>query len=100
MEWRVAEGPPLVAVQREAPLDDLFIVGHDDPDEPTAFVAGQFVETIILEAGRPVLPSPAPAGSARSAGTSWSPGMAAENPPRRSLRRRKPVIAALAHDSA
>ncbi len=55
MEWRVAEGPPLVAVQREARLDELFIVGHDDPDEPTAFVASQFVETIILEASRPVL---------------------------------------------
>lgn len=58
VEWRVAEGPPLVAVQREARLGDLLIMGQDDPDDPTAFVASHFVETIILEAGRPVLVIP------------------------------------------
>jgi nucleotide-binding universal stress UspA family protein len=58
VEWRVAEGSQLVAVQREARLSDLLIVGQDDPNDPTAFVASHFVETILLEAGRPVLAIP------------------------------------------
>ncbi|CAJ0772647.1 MAG: universal stress protein [Ralstonia sp.] len=57
-EWRDVEGDPVALVLREARETDLLVVGqrnHDDPDE---FIAGDFVETLILESGRPVLVVP------------------------------------------
>ena len=54
-EWRAVEGDPLALVLREAREADLLIVGQRDPDDPASFVAADFVETLILEAGRPVL---------------------------------------------
>jgi len=57
-EWRAVEGDPVTLVLREAREADLLIVGQRDPDDPESFVAADFVETLILEAGRPVLVVP------------------------------------------
>ncbi|MGA3951978.1 universal stress protein [Ralstonia nicotianae] len=57
-EWRSVEGDPVALVLREAREADLLIVGQRDPDDPESFVAADFVETLILEAGRPVLVVP------------------------------------------
>ncbi|MEF9416993.1 MULTISPECIES: universal stress protein [Ralstonia solanacearum species complex] len=57
-EWRSVDGDPVALVLREAREADLLIVGQRDPDDPESFVAADFVETLILEAGRPVLVVP------------------------------------------
>ncbi|WP_197386292.1 universal stress protein [Ralstonia pseudosolanacearum] len=57
-EWRSVEGDPVALVLREAREADLLIVGQRDPDDPESFIAADFVETLILEAGRPVLVVP------------------------------------------
>ena len=57
-EWRAVEGDPLALVLREAREADLLIVGQRNPDDPAGFVAADFVETLILESGRPVLVVP------------------------------------------
>ncbi|MHA6896441.1 universal stress protein [Ralstonia pseudosolanacearum] len=57
-EWRSVDGDPVALVLREAREADLLIVGQRDPADPESFVAADFVETLILEAGRPVLVVP------------------------------------------
>ena len=57
-EWRSVEGDPLALVLREAREADLLVVGQRDSDDGDGFVAAQFVETLILESGRPVLVVP------------------------------------------
>lgn len=58
VEWRAVEGDPLALVLREAREADLLVVGQRNPDDPASFVAADFVETLLLEAGRPVLAVP------------------------------------------
>jgi len=58
VEWRALDGDPLALVLREAREADLLIVGQRNPDNPESFIAAQFVETLILESGRPVLVVP------------------------------------------
>jgi nucleotide-binding universal stress UspA family protein len=57
-EWKVATGNVNTAVLKAARLADLTIIGQDDPDDPESFDADQFVETLVLSAGRPVLVVP------------------------------------------
>ncbi|MGC5887495.1 universal stress protein [Ralstonia pseudosolanacearum] len=57
-EWRAVEGDPVALVLREAREADLLIIGQRDPDDPESFVAADFMETLILEAGCPVLVVP------------------------------------------
>lgn len=57
-EWRAVEGDPLALVLREAREADLLIVGQRNPDDPSSFVAAEFIETLLLESGRPVLVVP------------------------------------------
>lgn len=57
-EWHAFDELPLVIGQREARLADLLVVGQDDPADPAAFVAENFVESIVLASGRPVLTIP------------------------------------------
>ncbi|MFP3889498.1 universal stress protein [uncultured Ralstonia sp.] len=57
-EWRALEGDPVALVVREAREADLLVIGQRDADDPDSFVATDFVETVILEAGRPVLVVP------------------------------------------
>ncbi|MGT2428186.1 universal stress protein [Cupriavidus basilensis] len=57
-EWRAVEGDPLMMALREAREADLIVAGQYDPADPDSFVATQFLETIILDSGRPVLVVP------------------------------------------
>ncbi len=57
-KWHAFDGHPLAIGQREARLADLLVVGQDDPADPAAFVAQDFVESIVLGSGRPVLAIP------------------------------------------
>lgn len=77
VEWRAVEGDPVALVLREAREADLLIVGQRDPDDPESFVAADFVETLILESGRPVLVVPYAgqfAGVAQRVLVAWSGG--------------------------
>ncbi|EDZ99921.1 UspA domain protein [Burkholderia sp. H160] len=66
-QWVAAQGYANDVVPRYARLADLIVLGQTDPVDPAAFVAEQFVEHIVLSAGRPVLLVP-------SAGTFAPPG--------------------------
>ncbi|MCC8402499.1 universal stress protein [Paraburkholderia sp. MMS20-SJTN17] len=66
-QWIVAQGYANDAVPPYARLADLIVLGQTDPVDPEAFVAEQFVEHVVLSAGRPVLLVP-------SAGTFGAPG--------------------------
>ncbi len=57
-EWRAMEGDPLALVLREAREADLLVIGQRDPDAPQSPVEAQFVETLVLQAGCPVLVLP------------------------------------------
>lgn len=57
-EWRAVEGDPLMMALREVREADLVVAGQYDPADPDSFVAAQFLETIILDSGRPVLVIP------------------------------------------
>ncbi len=57
-EWRALDGDPTALSLREAREADLLVAGQVDPDDPNSFVAPQFLETLTLEAGRPVLVIP------------------------------------------
>lgn len=53
--WMRAEGDPNVDVPRRARAADLVIASQTDHDDPNAFVAEDFIENLVLSAGRPVL---------------------------------------------
>ncbi|WP_199030504.1 universal stress protein [Ralstonia sp. ASV6] len=57
-EWRSVDGDPLAEVLRQAREADLLVVGQEDTSDAESFVAPDFVETLILESGRPVLVVP------------------------------------------
>ena len=66
-QWIAANGYANDIVPSYARLSDLIVLGQTSPNDPEAFVAEQFVEHIVLSAGRPVLLVP-------SAGTFAPPG--------------------------
>ncbi|MFT4069388.1 universal stress protein [Paraburkholderia sp.] len=66
-QWIAAEGYANDVVPPYARLADLTVLGQSDPTDPEAFVAEQFVEHVVLSAGRPVLLVPC-------AGTVAAPG--------------------------
>ncbi|MCC8392347.1 universal stress protein [Paraburkholderia sp. MMS20-SJTR3] len=66
-EWIAADGDANDVVPPYARLADLIVLGQFDPADPESFVAEQFVEHVVLSAGRPVLLTP-------SAGTFAAPG--------------------------
>lgn len=57
-EWRVSSEYPSDVVPDAARFADLVIAGQFDPNDPESFVANQFLEHVLLEAGRPVLVVP------------------------------------------
>lgn len=61
-QWIATDGYANDVVPPYARLADLIVLGQTDPTDPEAFVAEQFVEHIVLSAGRPVLLIPS-AGS-------------------------------------
>jgi nucleotide-binding universal stress UspA family protein len=66
-QWVALDGYANDVVLPYARLADLIVLGQSDPRDPESFVAEQFVEHIVLSAGRPALLVP-------SAGSSPPPG--------------------------
>ena len=57
-DWRVSTEYPNDVAPDAARFADLVIAGQFDPNDPESFVANQFLEHLLLEAGRPVLVVP------------------------------------------
>jgi nucleotide-binding universal stress UspA family protein len=53
--WKTASEYANTAVCDAARLADLTVIGQDNPDDPESFIDDQFVENLVLSAGRPVL---------------------------------------------
>ncbi|WP_321788312.1 universal stress protein [Paraburkholderia sp. J94] len=56
--WVTAEGEPVATVTQRSRSADLTILGQTDLDDPEAYVADHFVESIVLGTGGPVLVVP------------------------------------------
>ena len=54
-EWQAPDGPALDAATLHARHADLAIVGQQDPDDQAAYIARDFVEDLVMTAGRPVI---------------------------------------------
>lgn len=67
-EWRTSSAHANKAFPETARTADLTIVGQFNPEDPESFIADQFVENLVLSAGRPVLVVPY-AGDFRTVGT-------------------------------
>lgn len=67
-EWRAVEGEPVTMALREAREAGLIVAGQYNASDGDSFVANQFLESLILETGRPVLVIPY-AGSFPTVGT-------------------------------
>ncbi|MBN3752266.1 universal stress protein [Paraburkholderia sp. Tr-20389] len=57
-QWISAQGYPNESMPPYARLADLVVAGQTDVDDPESFIAEQFVENLIMAAGRPVLLMP------------------------------------------
>lgn len=57
-EWRSVDGDPVRRTLREVKEAGLLVAGQIDASEPESVVAPQFLESLILESGRPVLVVP------------------------------------------
>ncbi|MBP0593411.1 universal stress protein [Paraburkholderia sp. LEh10] len=57
-QWISAEGYPNESMPPYARLADLVVAGQTDLNDPESFIAEQFVENLIMAAGRPVLLMP------------------------------------------
>jgi nucleotide-binding universal stress UspA family protein len=57
-EGHTSSAHPNKAVPEAARMADLTIVGQFNPEDPESFIADQFVENLVLSAGRPVLVVP------------------------------------------
>ncbi|WP_116137713.1 universal stress protein [Trinickia diaoshuihuensis] len=58
VDWRVTTAYANEVVPAAARFADLVIAGQFDPNDPESLVANQFLEHLILDAGRPVLVVP------------------------------------------
>lgn len=58
VEWRAPDWATAANVQAEAHLADLIILGQHDPADEAAYAEQNFVESIVLQCGRPVLVVP------------------------------------------
>lgn len=57
-EWRSLDGDPVHLTLREVKEAGLLVVGQIDVSEPESLIAPQFLESLVLGAGRPVLVVP------------------------------------------
>jgi len=57
-EWRSLDGDPVRRTLREVKEAGLVVAGQIDTSEPESVVAPQFLESLLLESGRPVLVVP------------------------------------------
>ncbi|WP_028220922.1 universal stress protein [Paraburkholderia oxyphila] len=56
--WVAPEGNPIAAVTQRSRTSDLTIVGQTRLDDPEAYVADHFAESVVMGAGGPVLVMP------------------------------------------
>lgn len=57
-EWRAPSGDVLEAAVLHARHADLVIVSQEDPEDDASYIARDFIEDLVMEAGRPVLVLP------------------------------------------
>jgi len=57
-EWQAPAGPAVDAATLYARHADLLIVGQEDPDDQASYVARNFIEDLVMTAGRPVIVVP------------------------------------------
>jgi nucleotide-binding universal stress UspA family protein len=57
-EWRVAEGEPVASTLREVREAGLVVLGQTDESNDDGYIAPQYLESIVLESGRPTLVIP------------------------------------------
>lgn len=57
-EWQTPPGDALEAATLHARHADLVIASQEDPDDPDSHVARDFIEDLVMEAGRPVIVLP------------------------------------------
>ncbi|MFM0111818.1 universal stress protein [Paraburkholderia nemoris] len=65
VECRAPGGPAVEAAVLHARHADLLILGQDDPDDPSSYIARHFVEDVLMSSGRPAIVLPY-AGAVRS----------------------------------
>ncbi|HEY4804542.1 MAG TPA: universal stress protein [Paraburkholderia sp.] len=61
-EWIAPEAYPVTSVMQRARSADLVILGQSRPKDPESYVADNFLETVLLGAGGPVLLIPETGG--------------------------------------
>jgi nucleotide-binding universal stress UspA family protein len=57
-EWRAPDGPPVETAILHARHADLLILGQNDPEDTSAYVARQFVGDVVMGSGRPAIVLP------------------------------------------
>jgi nucleotide-binding universal stress UspA family protein len=57
-EWRAPDGPPTEQAILHARHADLLILGQEDEEDPSAYVARQFVDDVVMASGRPAIVLP------------------------------------------
>lgn len=58
VEWRATEGEPVTMALREVREAGLVVAGQYGANDPDSYVAPQFLESLVLESGRPILVIP------------------------------------------
>jgi nucleotide-binding universal stress UspA family protein len=57
-EWRAPAGPALDVATLHARHADVVVLGQEDPEDQGSFIARDFVEDVLMTAGRPVIVLP------------------------------------------
>jgi nucleotide-binding universal stress UspA family protein len=57
-EWRAPDGPPAETAMLHARHADLLILGQEDQEDRSAYIARQFVEDVVMGSGRPAIVLP------------------------------------------
>jgi nucleotide-binding universal stress UspA family protein len=57
-EWRAPDGPPTETAMLHARHADLLILGQEDPEDRSAYIARQFVGDVVMGSGRPAIVLP------------------------------------------
>ena len=57
-EWRAPLGPALDAAVLHARHADLLVLGQHDPDDQASYIARDFIEDLLMSAGRPAIVLP------------------------------------------
>ncbi|MGN5480798.1 universal stress protein [Cupriavidus basilensis] len=81
-EWRAPEWATVDDIVVQGHTADLLVLGQHDPSDKDAFAEHRFVESVVLQCGRPVLVVPYAGVFSKWGEMSSSPGMEAARPRR------------------